>query len=105
MISSSGTTASTKALHIKDASTPTPKDLFIIYDNGSQTINGDVTHTGDTTQTGDLSVTGTVTSTGVTKASGLEATSNADSLVLKSPNGTRWRVTVDNSGNLTTTSL
>jgi len=28
-----------------------------------------------------------------------------DGIVLKSPNGTRYKITVDNSGNLTTTAI
>jgi hypothetical protein len=35
----------------------------------------------------------------------LEVSSNAKGLVLKSPDNTRWRVTIDNSGNLVTTAL
>jgi hypothetical protein len=30
---------------------------------------------------------------------------NSNSLVLKSPDGTRWAITVDNSGTISTTSL
>lgn len=35
----------------------------------------------------------------------MEVTEIGQGFVLKSPDGTRWRITVDNSGNLTTTSL
>lgn len=35
----------------------------------------------------------------------VEVTEIGQGFVLKSPDGTRWRITVDNSGNLTTTSL
>lgn len=34
-----------------------------------------------------------------------EVTGSDNGIILESPNGTRWRVQVDNSGNLTTTSL
>ena len=54
---------------------------------------------------GNVKVAGSVTSTGITKASGLEATSSADSLVLKSPDGSRFRVTVANDGKLSTAKL
>ncbi len=30
---------------------------------------------------------------------------SSDGIILESPNGTRFRITVDNSGNLSTTSL
>ena len=35
----------------------------------------------------------------------VEVTESANGVILKSPNGTRYRITVDDSGNLTTTSL
>jgi hypothetical protein len=35
----------------------------------------------------------------------IEITDTAKGYILKSPNGTRWRITIDNSGNLITTSL
>jgi hypothetical protein len=35
----------------------------------------------------------------------MEITGSSNGLILESPDSTRWRVTVDNSGNLTTTSL
>ena len=35
----------------------------------------------------------------------VEAISSSKGIILKSPNGTRWRVKIDNSGNLTTSSL
>jgi hypothetical protein len=46
-----------------------------------------------------------VTSSGVMIGAGMESTNYDNSMILKSPNGNRWRVTVDNSGNLTTTAL
>ena len=41
----------------------------------------------------------------LTVAGDVEATGSSNGLILESPNGTRWRVTVDNSGVLSTTSL
>ncbi len=35
----------------------------------------------------------------------LEIENSSDGIILESPNGTRFRITVDNSGNLSTTSL
>lgn len=52
-----------------------------------------------------LDVVGDISSGGNITADGLEATLNSQSLILKSPNGARWRVQVDNAGALTTTSL
>lgn len=42
---------------------------------------------------------------GNTAANDLELTGSANGIILESPDGTRWRIQVDNSGNLTTTSL
>ena len=48
----------------------------------------------------------TSTLTGGTNVNGdVEVTESANGVILKSPNGTRYRITVDDSGNLTTTSL
>ncbi len=47
--------------------------------------------------------TGTVALT--QQAGDIEITDSAKGIILKSPDGTRWRVTVNNSGALTTTSL
>lgn len=41
----------------------------------------------------------------MTASEDIEVTSAASGLILKSPNGTRWRVTVDDSGNLSTASI
>ena len=38
-------------------------------------------------------------------AKDVEVTDSASGVILKSPNGTRYRITVDNSGNLTTTTV
>ena len=35
----------------------------------------------------------------------IEVQGSSNGLILKSPNGTRYRITVDNSGNLTTTAI
>ena len=40
-----------------------------------------------------------------TTASDIEITNNTKGLILKSPDGTRWRITVNNDGSLTSTSL
>ena len=45
------------------------------------------------------------TSTGTLVTGDLEIANSSDGIILESPNGTRFRVTVDNSGNLSTTSL
>jgi len=42
---------------------------------------------------------------GNTAADDLELTGSANGVILESPDSTRWRIQVDNSGNLTTTSL
>jgi hypothetical protein len=42
---------------------------------------------------------------GYVTASGVEALSSTAGFVIKSPNGTRWRITIDNAGSLTTTAL
>ena len=34
-----------------------------------------------------------------------EITNSSDGLILKSPNGTRYRITIDNSGNLVRTAI
>lgn len=48
---------------------------------------------------------GTFASNGnITKSNAFEVTSDG-AIVLKSPNGTRWKIAVDDSGNLTTTAL
>ena len=54
----------------------------------------------ETTSTG-----ATVTGTLIAATGDLETSGVGYGLVLKSPNGTRFRITVDNSGNLSTTSL
>lgn len=41
----------------------------------------------------------------IVSAGDIEITNSSKGLILKSPNGTRYRVTVDNSGNLVTTAL
>ena len=54
-----------------------------------------------------LATTATV-STAVSSLSSsgdIEITDSTDGLILKSANGTRWRVKADNDGNLTLTSL
>ena len=54
--------------------------------------------------TGNLTVDGALGATGkLTNNNDIEITSLVAGLILKSPNGTRFRVTVDNSGALTTT--
>jgi hypothetical protein len=45
------------------------------------------------------------TSTDLVFGGDIEVDDSDDGLILESPDGTRWRVQVDNSGNLTTTSL
>jgi hypothetical protein len=42
---------------------------------------------------------------GYVTASGVEALSGTAGFVIKSPNGTRWRITIDNSGSLITTAI
>jgi len=49
---------------------------------------------------GSVNVTGSITSSG-----DIEITDSSKGIILKSPGGARYRVTVDNSGNLTTTSI
>ena len=49
---------------------------------------------------GNLNVTGTGT-----HSSDVEITDTTKGVILKSPDGTRWRITIDNTGVLTTTSL
>ena len=64
----------------------------VLYYNGSKKL--------ETTSTG-----ATVTGTLIAATGDLETSGVGYGLVLKSPNGTRFRITVDNSGNLSTTSL
>jgi hypothetical protein len=45
------------------------------------------------------------TNTGALVTGDLEIANSSDGIILESPNGTRFRITVDNSGNLSTTSL
>jgi hypothetical protein len=45
------------------------------------------------------------TSSGALVTGDLEIANSSDGIILESPNGTRFRITVDNSGNLSTTSL
>ena len=45
------------------------------------------------------------TSTGALVTGDLEIANSSDGIILESPNGTRYRVTVDNSGNLSTAAL
>lgn len=42
---------------------------------------------------------------GLVTESDLEVKGDTNGLILESPNGTRWRITIDNSGTLITTSL
>jgi len=44
-------------------------------------------------------------SSGVLVTGDLEIANSSDGIILESPNGTRYRVTVDNSGNLSTAAL
>jgi hypothetical protein len=61
---------------------------------------------GNTSPTQMLEVAGNIKTSGsVTAASDVEITSNSNGLILKSPNGTRFRITISNAGVLTATSL
>lgn len=39
------------------------------------------------------------------QAADMEITGSSNGLILESPDGTRWRITIDNAGALTSTSL
>jgi hypothetical protein len=61
---------------------------------------------GNTAPSQMLEVAGNIKTSGtVTAASDVEVTSNSNGLILKSPNGTRFRITISNAGVLTATSL
>ena len=51
------------------------------------------------------SAIGTFTSTGTTFPSDIETTSSSKGLILKSPDGTRYRVTVANGGTLSVSAV
>jgi hypothetical protein len=50
---------------------------------------------------------GTFNSSGISTGLDIEVTTNSStrSVILRSPNGTRYRINVDNSGNLSTTAV
>jgi len=52
-----------------------------------------------------LSNLGLVASPVITTATDVEITDTTKGVILKSPNGTRWRITIDNTGALTSTSI
>ncbi len=76
--------------NVKDAYTG---DLIVANESGNVVINGP------------LSSTGLFTATGSTLSGDMEVTNTLKGVILKSPDGARWRITVDNSGNLITTSI
>lgn len=80
-----------------DGSFLTGTDLIVVYD----------AETGETKQASldELSESGLVGTSGSTFATDVEVTDATKGIILKSPNGTRWRVTVGNDGALSTTSL
>ena len=52
-----------------------------------------------------LSASGTVTTGGLSSTGDIEITDSTKGIILRSPNGTRWRVTVNDAGLLTPTSI
>jgi hypothetical protein len=46
-----------------------------------------------------------LTCSNLTASGDIEVTDSASGIILKSPNGTRWRIIIDDSGELTTTAL
>lgn len=55
--------------------------------------------------TADGTTSATLDHNGLNLKGDVEITDSAKGCILKSPNGTRWRVTIDNNGSLTSTSL
>ena len=75
---------------------------------GGKVVSVEVTETGLEFTTGGTGAVGTlqeVTDTGSTTTNDIEITDTTKGVILKSPNGTRWRIGITNSGELTATSL
>jgi hypothetical protein len=68
------------------------KQIALNASIGGVIVNGPVDITGNTEVTGDLEVNHVTTP-------------GTNGLILESPDGTRWKITVDNNGSLTTTAL
>ena len=47
----------------------------------------------------------TITDRGNTTTNDIEITNNQRGIIIKSPDGTRWRISIDNGGHLTVESL
>lgn len=78
------------------------------YANSDMNTHGAVGFSGNVGTNGNWNISDTFSATPPSKLSvkgDLEVTESANGVILKSPNGTRYRITVDDSGNLTTTSL
>ena len=59
----------------------------------------------EVTSAGEIKASGYIVANGFLCHADIEITKSGQGLVLSSPNGTRWRVTIDNAGNLDTTSI
>jgi hypothetical protein len=75
---------------------------------GSKFVTVEVTETGLEFTTGGTGSVGTlqeVTDLGTTTTNDIEITDTTKGVIIKSANGTRWRIGITNSGELTATSL
>jgi len=87
-------------------------DLLVYFDNefkviknGSSEVCIEATADGSVDLYHDSSKKFETTSSGALVTGDLEIANSSDGIILESPNGTRYRVTVDNSGNLSTAAL
>lgn len=78
------------------------------YVNSDMDTHGATGFVGNVGSNGNWNISDTFSATPPSELSvkgDVEVTESANGVILKSPNGTRYRITVDDSGNLTTTSL
>jgi hypothetical protein len=94
-----------------NAGSPTSRcgDLYLAPTNTAGSgRNGNLIllHDGTTSSNGNVGIGTTSPASKLTVTGGdIEVTDSASGIILKSPNGTRWRIIIDDSGELTTTAL
>lgn len=85
----------------------TPAIFFVTQPNGDTELHLEAftIDSGGALGEGLQASIGALVAAGRTAATDVEITSATKGVILRSPNGTRWRVTIDNSGNLVRTAL